>query len=211
MRKYQLLKPVLILIFTLGALFLTGMLLTSQVASQNTEPTETPTAYWMVFPPVKRAFFETQEARRIEALKSPEPPPPPTFPPETDEPRTLVKNGEKAGAGVLFVGGPPPIPGMAFNIGSTEWEYQEGDQIYVLWAGVENDEAGLATDQGVVVLLTMPIDPTKEIGPMEIFRSPGKSGKLKIVGADGKKLKLKSDKGKKLKFDMDTRQFEQDP
>jgi hypothetical protein len=92
------------------------------------------------------------------------------------------------------------------------WYAETGDTRLIAYAGALRDNPGtqVSASQGVVIIV---VQTTQGAGlpGSGTYTSPGKTGPLRIVDANGERLVLESESGATLYFDVPTRQFVSTP
>jgi len=103
-----------------------------------------------------------------------------------------------AGAGTIVESGLAPFPGSLYTF-ENRWYEATGEGDLVVYAGAERDDPA----QGLVATRLIGVTP----GPAAAYRTPVRSGAVRIVGAEGKRLSLVSSSGARLAFDVSSRTF----
>lgn len=156
------------------------------------------------FPPEKRARIE--EAQRLAQQNRGSPPPknPATLLPSSALTLTpagqITKPQRPAGGGTIVESQQAPLPGQLFSI-ANYWYTTQGSQVTQVFAGADRRDP----TQGVVVVI-IPGN-GQPAPPYQVYRTPTKSGSVRVVDAQGQRLTLRTDSGITITFDVLARQF----
>jgi hypothetical protein len=162
--------------------------------------------------PAKRVVLE-REAQEIAAAQAAPKPPKDVAKPPRIQRQSLPSAGQPerqnalsplphqaAGAGTLVESGQAPFPGSLYTF-ENRWYEATGEGDLVVYAGAERDDPA----QGLVATRLIGVVP----GPAAVYRTPMRSGAVRIVGAEGKRLSLVSSSGARLVFDVSSQTFGQ--
>jgi hypothetical protein len=105
---------------------------------------------------------------------------------------------QAAGSGTIVESGQAPFPGSLYTF-ENRWYEATGKGDVVVYAGAERDDPA----QGLVATRLSGVTP----GPAAVYRTPVRSGAVRIVGAEGKRLSLVSSGGARLVFDVSSQTF----
>jgi hypothetical protein len=160
--------------------------------------------------PAKHALLEREAQEIAAAQAAPKPPKDVAKPPRIQrqslpsagqpEPQTALSPlpHQAAGAGTIVESGLAPFPGSLYTF-ENRWYEATGEGDLVVYAGAERDDPA----QGLVATRLIGVTP----GPAAVYRTPMRSGAVRIVGAEGKRLSLVSGSGTRLVFDVSSRTF----
>jgi hypothetical protein len=160
--------------------------------------------------PAKQALIE-REAQEITAARAaPKPPKNLAKPPRIHrQPPPLAKRTggrttdsplphRSAGSGTIVESGQAPFPASMYTFGNRWFEgTRDGD--LVVYAGAARDDPA----QGLVAVRLI----GGAVGPATVYRTPVRSGAVRIVGAEGNRLTLVASNGARLVFDVSSRSF----
>jgi hypothetical protein len=159
--------------------------------------------------PAKHGFLEREAQEIAAAQAAPKPPKDVAKPPRIQRPSlpSAEQPGQTAlsplphqaaGAGTIVESGLAPFPGSLYTF-ENRWYETTGQGDLVVYAGAERDDPA----QGLVATRLIGVTP----GPAAVYRTPMRSGAVRIVGAEGKRLSLVSGSGARLVFDVPSRTF----
>jgi hypothetical protein len=103
-----------------------------------------------------------------------------------------------AGNGTIVESGQAPFPAAMYTF-ENRWFERSGGAELVVYAGAAHDDPA----QGVLAVRLV----GTTMAPATIYRTPARSGSVRVVGADGERLQLLTPSGARFIFDVSSRSF----
>ena len=160
--------------------------------------------------PAKRTLLEREAQEVAAAQAAPKPPKDVAKPPRIQR-QSLPSAGQAepqpalsplphqaAGAGTIVESGQAPFPGSLYTF-ENRWYEPTGEGDLVVYAGAERDDPA----QGMVATRLIGVTP----GEAALYRTPTRSGAVRIFGAERGRLSLVSSSGARLVFDVSSQTF----